>query len=257
MDISIIILNYKSEHYLVRCLDSLRKHLTGLAYEIIVINNDESDLLSLCPANDLHIIHNQQNEGFAKACNKAANLAKGEILFFLNPDTEILLGNLVDLKNAFNDSSVGIVAPQLLISPTKIQPWNAGFKISLWEILANNLGYIHSKIFWSKGSDLTPDWVSGAALTIKKSLFENIQGFDENFFMYFEDVDLCKRVKEKSLTMVILPTVQVLHIGGQSASTTAEQKKQYYASQDYYFKKHFGQFQLFCLKLLRSLSMIF
>lgn len=251
MDISIIIPNYQSEHYLARCLASLQKHLMLVSHEIIIINNDPEPITIIAPTENIHILNAEKNNGFAGACNAAASTALGSVLFFLNPDTEIISGNLAELLTSLQDPTVGIVSPQLLTTSQDVQPWSAGYEITLQELLRNKFGLVRSKKLWEKNIQTQPDWTSGAALAIKRELFDKLGGFDENFFMYFEDVDLCKRVKKEGLQIISLPTIQILHIGGQSASSTREQKKCYYDSQDYYFKKHFGTFQLYLLKILR------
>lgn len=257
MDISIIIPNYNSEQYLPSCLKSLQAHLFTDSYEIIIVNNDNAPITSVVSNKNLQLLHTGLNEGFARACNRAAHIAKGDILFFLNPDTEIVAGNISTLLATLRDSAVGIASPQLVLPSGEIQPWSAGYEITLLEVLRNNCGLIRSQDLWKKSSPNQPDWTSGAALAIKQSLFRELTGFDSNFFMYFEDVDLCRRVKEKGLAIVILPAIQVLHLGGQSFSGAGQQKKYYYDSQDYYFKKHFGILFLFFLKLLRSFALLF
>ena len=257
MEISIIILNYKSEHHLENCIASLQKNLFGISHEIIIINNDSASIKVLAPTENLHIINNKKNDGFAKACNKGAAIAHGKILLFLNPDTKLLSGNVMDLIMAFHDPSVGVVSPQLITTWGEVQEWSVGYELTLAEILRNNLGFVRSKKLWKKDVATQPDWTSGAALAITKDLFEEIEGFDEKFFMYFEDVDLCKRVREKSLKIITLPTIKVLHLCGQSSSSATQQKNYYYASQDYYFKKHFGRFHLFFLKLFRAGALFF
>jgi hypothetical protein len=257
MDISVIILNYKSEQHLANCVQSLQKYLSAISHEIIIVNNDPILITRVLPNEHLQILNNPSNEGFAKACNKGATLAQGDLLFFLNPDTEIISGKIIDLITAFQDPSVGIVSPQLITTDGTIQPWSAGYKINLLEIILNNLGVVRSKKFWSTNNLSEPDWTSGAALIIKSTLFKKLNGFDEHFFMYFEDVDLCKRVREQLLHVVIMPTIKILHLSGQSSSSSNQQKKYYYASQDYYFKKHFGSFSLFFLSSLRGLFLFF
>ncbi|HAR99610.1 MAG: glycosyl transferase family 2 [Candidatus Moranbacteria bacterium GW2011_GWC2_37_73] len=251
MDVSIIITNYKSERHLSRCIQALQSRSDGSLFEIIIINNDTAPITSILPIENIRLIENGINEGFAKACNRGAKIAKGGILFFLNPDTELIKGNITDLLAALENKSVGIVAPQLTIPSGEIQKWSAGYEINLCNTIKNNLGFIKGKNLWEQNNIIEADWVSGAAFLIKKTLFDEISGFDENFFMYFEDVDLCRRVKEKNLSILVLPLIQVLHIGGQSFQNSACKKKYYYASQDYYFKKHFGNCSLFFLKLLR------
>jgi len=96
------------------------------------------------------------------------------------------------------------------------------------------------------------DWVSGGAFAIKKDLFEKIHGFDENFFMYFEDVDLCRRASSVGGKILYLPQFTIRHFGGQSYDDTRKQKVEYYQSQDYYLKKHFSRASAFFIALLRK-----
>lgn len=257
MDISFIILNYKSEHYLANCIASIEKHASNLKREIIVVNNDAKKLQNDWYAETIQIINNKKNEGFSIACNKGAEIASGDVLFFLNPDTEIKIGNISQLITKLENNSTGIVAPQLLLPNGEVQPWSTGDEINLCNVLKNNIS-VFGKLQKNIDKTLTEvAWVSGAAFAIKKSTFEKVCGFDENFFMYFEDVDLCKRVAELGKKTLLLRDVKVLHIGGQSFSNTKRQKALYYASQDYYFKKHFGTSHTYVLRLLRSISLLF
>ncbi|EKE19477.1 MAG: hypothetical protein ACD_9C00001G0003 [uncultured bacterium] len=250
MDISFIILNYKSEHFLVKCIESIKKH-TDSSFEIIVVNNDTDPISTILPEENIIIVNNEANVGFSKACNIGADIAKGENFFFLNPDTEIKTGNISDLTSELKNSSVGIVAPQIILPSGEVQPWSVGHEITLWDIIKNNFNLIKSKQLWKKSSLTEVDWVSGAAFAITKKHFGELAGFDESFFMYFEDVDLCKRSRKIGKKILLFPSIRILHIGGQSSKCPLQQKKYYYASQDYYFKKHFGFFQSFTLRFLR------
>ncbi len=100
--------------------------------------------------------------------------------------------------------------------------------------------------------DLYPvDWVSGAAMVVRKSVFTQIGGFDENFFMYFEDIDLCWRAKQRGWQVAVYPKISLIHFVGQSAGGFKQRKKYYYQSQDYFFKKHYGQPAMYILKIFR------
>lgn len=256
MDISFVIVNYQSREHLKKCIESLKDNASGFAWEVIIINNDQEELNFSPALEDVKIINHGINDGFSKACNLGAKNSTGEVLFFLNPDTQLLTSNIHAIKTFFSlNTDAGIVAPRLVTTNGAVQRWSTGFEVTLWDIVKNNVGLIASKSLWDASTKTQTDWVSGAALAIKKSVFENINGFDENFFMYFEDVDLCKRVTEMGKKIFILPNIKILHIGGQSTSNTKKQKLDYYTSQDYYFKKHFGKVQLFLLKILRYFSL--
>jgi hypothetical protein len=258
MEISIIIVNYQSEVFLKKCLDSLRKNIPTELAEVIVVNNDPVALSLAADYNffNLRIINQIANVGFAQACNAGAAIANGKFLFFLNPDTELNFSNIYDLIAKLAEPGVGIVAPKLITPKEEAQPWSAGLDINLWSVLKNNIRPSQSKRFWQNNSASQAAWVSGAAMLISKKLFDLCNGFDEKFFMYFEDIDLCKRVRAQGQQILRLPQFSVLHIGSQSYCESKKQKEQYYTSQDYYFKKHFGFCSLFLLRSLRSLMLL-
>jgi GT2 family glycosyltransferase len=227
--------------------------------EIIIVNNSSAPLENDYHAfSNLTIFNNDCNNGFARACNFGAKMAKGDYLFFLNPDTELMFSNIDDFLATFDLPKVGIIAPKLIDANKKTQSWSAGYSISLWDTLKNNFGVVHSKKAWQSNDTSEVDWVSGAAFVISKKLFDSCNGFDEKFFMYFEDIDLCKRVQQKKQKIFRSPRFTVMHLSGQSYRDNKKtQKENYYASQDYYFKKHFGFTTMFFLKLLRTISSAF
>lgn len=253
MKLSIIIVNHQSWKYLIRCLESIRTNNSALNvdHEIIVVNNG-SDILKLDP--DVKCIEVGENLGFGRANNLAAKKASGEILWFLNPDTEIGSENINLLLGLFsNDSKAGVIGPKLITEENKIQKWSAGAESTLADLIKNNLGFPASQKIWESKEKKECAWVSGAALFIKKDLFQKLGGFDEKFFMYFEDIDLCRRARQLGYKIVYYPEFVVRHLGGKSFGDKKAQKKLYYASQDHYFQKHFGKFTAFWVRLLRGI----
>lgn len=258
MDISFIIVNYRSRDFLKPCLESVFKHARDFSFEIIIVNNDETFLEKMSPSANVQIIEHNINKGFAEAANLGAKKASGKILFFLNADTEFLTSNVQEILSAFNyDAMVGAAAPKLVLPDGSPQEWGSGYEITAWDIIKNNFGFIKSKSVWLQDKTAEVDWASGAALAVFKKTFFECGGFDEKFFMYFEDVDLCKRIRGIGKKIILLPHIKVLHIGGQSKSSTKEQKRQYYQSQDYYFRKHFGLFSVYFIKISRSIVLFF
>ena len=258
MDISVIIINYKSERFLEECIASLELALRDISYEIIIVNNDSvilEDILKPKTQN-LRILNRKANDGFAKACNAGAKISNGKFLFFLNPDTKVHPENISALFSTLSEEGTGVSAPRLILPNGKPQPWSNGRAITFWTLLGNNLGLAKNKNASLTDQSHETDWVSGAALAIPKKLFAMHNGFDENFFMYFEDIDLCRRVKMSGYKILSLPQIEVLHIGGQSYNETQKQKLHYYQSQDYYFKKHFGFATSKAVSTMRSLSFL-
>ncbi|MFZ2193850.1 MAG: glycosyltransferase [Candidatus Moraniibacteriota bacterium] len=255
--LAIIIVNYKSQAYLKSCLDSIFAKIDPLVMlEVIVVNNDiESDLTSIQVAYPVvRIIQNKNNQGFGGGNNLGAKIARGDFLLFLNPDTEIINTNILELLKEFTKNpEIGIIGSQLLTTDDVVQEWSMGSELSLWGILKNKF----KKEDTFRGKNIKKQsvgWVAGTALFIRRELFKKIDGFDEQFFMYFEDVDLCLRVRKLGKKVLYFPDFTILHYGGKSYNEKKIQKKQYYRSQDYYFQKHLGIFQLSLLRILRFIK---
>ncbi|MDD5083860.1 MAG: glycosyltransferase family 2 protein [Candidatus Moranbacteria bacterium] len=255
---SFIVINFKSAHLLSDWFASLSK--TGLSsneYEIIIVNNDLSEAEKLDTLNQQHqfkLIHAKSNIGFGAACNLGATVATGEILGFINPDTEFLSGDLHLLYDRFlNNSSLGIIGLKLLTQQGLVQEWSVGTRITLWDIINNNLGFPKSKLLWESQKPIGVDWVSGASLFIPKTLFQEVNGFDEDFFLYFEDTDLCERVRLEGKSILYFPPISLQHLCGHSAPSHKQQKEYFYTSQDIYFAKHRPKWEGWCVKILRRI----
>jgi len=238
---SIIIVNYRSEQYLEKCIASIYNWSNPDFFEIIVVNNDqECDLSKVAEKYDeVSVFDSKKNIGFGAACNLGAKSANGELLLFLNPDTQFLSDYVSELLKEFanNTENIGIIGPRLITDDGKTQEWCAGKTITPWQIIKNNLGIIENKKIWESQKNIFTDWVSGAALAIKRDVFEKIGGFDKNFFMYFEDDDLCRRVRRLDYKICYFPTISVLHSGGKSYGNVFRQKAQFYKSLAYYMMK--------------------
>lgn len=256
-DISIIIPNYKSEVYLKNNLESvygwINPQING---EIIIVNNDESEDLEKIKKEfpNVGIINHKKNVGFGAACNLGAKTAKGRYLLFLNPDCEIISKKAGKIINEMeSDGNIGILGGQLIDGNGKIQKWCAGAEANLLNLFRNNLGFSKSCDIWKNKAKIEADWVSGTAMFLKKELFEKICGFDENFFMYFEDMDICRRIRKDGKKIIYFPEFKIKHLGGRSYKNEKIQKKHYYDSQEYYFEKHCGKIQASMLKFARKI----
>lgn len=256
--LSVIIANYKSDEYLKNCIDSLHKSIGGdVFFDVVVVNNDkEADLSEAENMPAVKVVHSSENRGFGAASNMGVRNSRGEFLFFLNPDTEVISKNVHELiEDLEQDAGLGMVGAGLVLPDGKRQEWSAGTEVSLMRIIANNLGFIKDRSIWESEGKVLAHWVAGTALIIRRDLFEEVGGFDEGFFMYFEDVDLAKRVRNAGKKVAVYPHFKVLHHGGVSYRNESgkNQKKHYYASQDRYFQKHRGAFESKALKIFRKL----
>jgi hypothetical protein len=221
--------------------------------EIILVNNDSDENIDEYGKRygNIKIINIFKNEGFGRACNIGAKVARGRTLLFLNPDTEIVSGNVEMVLNEQKNKNIAIIGSNLINSSGKTHKWSAGKKINIYDLVRNNLRLPRSRLIWNSPEKIRADWVSGTALFIRKEVFNKLGGFDEKFFMYFEDIDLCRRAKKHGHRILYFPHFQVFHHSGQSYDNKITQKKHYYASQEYYFKKHCGTFQAILLKILK------
>jgi GT2 family glycosyltransferase len=255
-EVSVVIVNYRSERNLEKCVASLCRWSDIKKAEIIVVNNDsEESLAEIRKAGTrIKIINTPKNLGFGGANNLGVKNSEGEFIFFLNPDAKILKGRFRDIQEEFKKyDRLGIVGGRLFEKDGKIQAWSAGKKVTFLGILLNNLGFSRDKKIWKSFRKTEACWVAATALFIRRDFFEKIGGFDENIFMYFEDIDLCMRAREQGFKVLFYPRFQVLHLGGQSYGSKRQQKKHYYDSQEYYFKKHRPVWETFLIKGLRKI----
>ncbi len=225
--------------------------------EIIVVNNDTSenlkDLSFLFP--EIKILISPKNFGFGSAANIGANEAIFDILFFLNPDTEIINGKICCLLEEFeNNPEIGIIGPRLIDRNGNTECWFLGKEPTLLKTIGNNFGFFSHKKILKNNKKTEVDWISGAAFFVRKDIFKKLAGFDEKFFLYFEDVDFCRRTKQSRWKVLYFPEFIVRHLGGKSFSSQCVQKKHFYRSQKRYFLKHYGKIQAEIIDFLRRLT---
>ncbi len=250
--VSIIILTYNSSLYILELIESLKKLNSNFTeLEIIVVDNASTDdtLLKISnfppirragkyPISNFKLIKNEKNFGFAAGINSGSKAAKGEYLLFINPDTKFEKGNISDLLSVFEKfENVGIVGGKLIDKEGKAEK-SAGKIFGLAEIILISLGLDEQfGVRTSPEKTKKVGFVSGGFMMIKREVFEKLKGFDENFFMYVEDVDFCKRAKKIGFDTYFTPEVCLTHFshGSSSKSFAIEQ---IYKSIFYYTKKH-------------------
>lgn len=243
MKFSIIIINYKTKELTANCLNSLFILPDSQGKEIILIDNASNDgsieYLEKEFGNKVKLIKNEINLGFAGANNQGAAIAAGKYLIFLNSDTIVKEDIFQNIDKLFSlDEKIGIISPRLMMENNEPQPTSFGRFPTLWRLITRE-GLRKPKI--KPGTkNIEVDWVSGCCLAIRQSIFKQLDGWDEQFFLYYEDVDLCKRVKKAGYKVVVNLESQITHLGGKSLALNKERKKYYYEAQDYYFMKHYG-----------------
>lgn len=250
---SIIIINYKTQQLTKKCVEYILD-LNISNKEIIVIDNASNDgsveALEKEFGDKIKLIVNQKNLGFAGANNQGATIAQGEFLLFLNSDTIVKGDILSPCLNIFQQNkNVGIISPRLLLPDDNYQPASFGHFPTLWRLITQKTK-IDPILDENKEYNLV-DWVSGCALMMRKELFTQLKGWDDNFFLYYEDIDLCKRARKLNYLSAVANKIVITHLGGQSLKHSLSKRWHYFRSQDYYFKKHQGVITLLILKLVR------
>lgn len=253
---SIIIVHYKARKELFSCLGSIYHSYTKLPYEVIVVDNDEITVIDRELKKNFPqtiYIKSAKNIGYGAGNNLGAKYAKGEFLFFLNPDTEICTG-AIDVLISFleSDFRIGVAAPIFLDKDNnaynlqgskRLTPLRAIFTLSFVHKLLpnNNIAKDYLLSGWDKTKLKEVDVVPGTGFVIRRKIFEQIGGFDEKFFLYFEEFDLCNRVKKLAYKIFIVPGAKVKHLWEVSTKKAKfDIKKVFEKSRFYYFKKYYG-----------------
>ena len=203
IDLSIIIITYNSEKYIKDCFSSIYHHCSDINYEIIVLDNNSKDntvnlIKRECPKTTL--IKSNDNLGFSKGNNQAINHSTGEFILLLNIDI-ILLHNLSEILDQFkNTESIGALGIKMLDKNKKYllsvgnfpKPWSL-IKLSF----LNNISTEFSTGRFDNPNNLRKvDWITGAFLLTKRRYWDKVNGLDEDYFMYVEDVDYCKKLEQ-------------------------------------------------------------
>lgn len=219
-------------------------------YEWIVVDNNSSVNLS----SELDCVYLRQlaNIGFGAGCNVGAEIAKGENLFFVNPDCEFIEDCVTPLIKALEHNP--IAGPQVLYPDGSLQLSFGPFLSIAGEAKQKLLQRLERTTMvqsWLRNqAPQNPDYVSGCAMMIRAPEFRILGGFDENFFLYNEDVDLCKRAHEKGLRTAYISQARIQHIKGNSARYQQDRVSlEFRKSQVLYYRKHHGSLQNFLLRI--------
>jgi len=238
VDVTIVVVSYQSREWLGPCLESIARG-THLAWEAIVVDNASTDgsadfLEREFPS--LRIIRNSTNRGFAAAVNQGIAEARGRFLFLLNPDARLTEGAL-DLLVGHLEShpECAIVAPQL-VGVDGAPRHSIDHEPTLWSALLNKSLFRRVRVC---EESIEVESVLGAALLLRRDAARAIGRFDEDYFLFMEETDYCRRVRQNGWTVRFLPTVRVVHLQGKSKSHVwIRAKVEYARSQFTYFRKH-------------------
>lgn len=234
-DLSILIVTYNSRPLIDGLLTALARQIEGLSAEVLLVDNASHDGTADLVSERhrwVRLVRSRKNLGFAAANNLAAGRSRGRVLLLLNPDALPARGCVargLALMNA--DPGVGLAGARLLAEDGGTQPSARMFPTLLQEaIVLSGLAarYPRSRWFgrldrtWADPARAAPvDWVPGAFALVRRDLFDRLGGFDERFFLYYEEVDLCRRIRAAGYRVQYWPELRVHHIGGVSARTVA------------------------------------
>src|SRR5581483_5113544 len=202
MRLSIIILSFNTAKLTINCVKSVLtyyKDYLGKEVEVVVVDNASLDntLDLLRKIKGIKIIKNNENFGFSKGNNIGAKNSTGKYILFLNSDAQVLDDSFIKMSNFLDENpKIGILGGKLVNSNNKVQKSGGNF-YNLFNLFASLFGGERMGFVRKFPKKVEPvDWVSGACLLIRKDLFNKLKGFDEKFFMYVEDMDLCFRAKK-------------------------------------------------------------
>ena len=230
MDLSIIIVNYNTAEKLVRCLDSIsRSDLAGIETEIVIVDNHSTEPLPNIGLPGLRVatVANPANVGMGAGNNVGILRSKGEYVLVLNPDTELAPDAIRRMISHLKlHTAVGVVGPKLLYPDGTLQPSCFRFPGLFLPLLRRTFfGRIARERldrFMMADCDLSAtrnvDWLMGSCLMVPRRVLDRVGLFDERFFMYFEDTDLCRRINAAGLAATYLPSAVVTHHHGRASA---------------------------------------
>ena len=256
IDLSVIIVNWTTRELLRACLASVKRHTTGLGYELIVVDNGSSDGSPAMVRKEFPEavrIENPDNRGCAVANNQGIRAAKGRAVLLLNSDTELAENSLMKLHRfLFSREEIGAAGGLLTYSGGAPQ-WSYGFEPSLgrmlWITVSGLLGISRGRkpgAIVPEGVDrpIQVEYIVGADLMLKKSALDQIGLLDESFFAYFEETDLCRRIRAAGSEVWFTPETTILHrVGSSFGPESLPRLRIYYTSLFRYLQKHRGGYR--------------
>jgi len=250
--VAVVVVSFESRDTLAAALASVRAH-AGLALETIVVDNASADgsadaARAVDP--DALVIANQGNQGFARACNQGWHAARAPLVLFLNPDAEVTPGAIPSLAELFESrAEVGAAGPRTRSEDGSIQV-STGPDLGLFaELRQRRLvqgvarrdprSLAEAERRYAREAEAA--WVSGSCLAVRRAALEAVSGFDEGFFLYEEDADLCLRLRRAGWRVVFTPAADVRHRLGRSMSRAPRRARlEYHRSHLRYYRKHNG-----------------
>lgn len=251
MKLSIIILNYNVRYFLELCLKSVVAAISTIDAEIIVVDNNSNDescnmIKHLFP--EVTLIENKENFGFSKGNNQGVAVAKGEYICILNPDTVVAEDTFEKLlKFASLQEKPGIVGCKLIDGTGQFLPESKRniptVKVALRKLLGNSKKYYANHL--NRDETGKVDILVGAFMLLKKEIYQEVNGFDEDYFMFGEDIDLSYRILNLGYNNYYFSDTTIIHYKGESTLKNINYVIDFYNAMQLFYKKHFKRNILF------------
>jgi GT2 family glycosyltransferase len=252
-DLAVIVVSTDQAHWLPRCLPTVFERAGALSLDVVVVDNgstrETTELVEReFPAARVLVC---ANHGFAHANNEALRTVRARHVLFLNPDTELLEGTLADLVAELDRrpelglagvrqlGSDGTVQPTMRRFPNVLRAFGDGLGLERLTRRPSSLGERELRLD-RYDREFEADWTIGAFMLARGEALEGVGGFDERFFLFSEEVDLCRRIKAAGWRIVHLPTMTILHHGSTARVLDVRMSQQNAYAQLQYARKHFG-----------------
>ena len=254
MDLSIIIVNYNVKEFLQNLIHSIEKASTNLTKEIIIIDNASDDgsvdfIKEKFP--QIKLIANQTNLGFGKANNIGLKQATGKYILLINPDTLVAEDTFEKMIQFFeSNKNIGLAGCKILNPDGTLQlacrrsfpgPWTSFTKVTgLSNLFPNSKIFARYNLtYLDENKSYEVDAISGSFMMMRKEVYEKVGGFDEQFFMYGEDLDLCYRIQKAGYKVFYVHSTQIIHYKGESTKRSSiDETKVFYSAMHLFVKKH-------------------
>jgi N-acetylglucosaminyl-diphospho-decaprenol L-rhamnosyltransferase len=248
MTYGVVIVTYQTKATtLARCLHSLS--VNGLSNIVVVDNSSDPLIRQTTQTAHTKYLPQPTNHGFAAGANIGARHLADDYILFLNPDTVLEPNAFTSINNYLKQNNdVGIIGLMLTDHKDQAEKLSFGHTVTPISLITR-----HFQPHRMPSSPTAVGWVSGGALLIQRQLFNQLEGFDQRFFLYWEDVDLCRRAKQRGRQVILLPQAKVSHQRGASLANLKHKTKFYDESADKYFCKHYPKMICLNLRWLRHL----
>ena len=251
-----IIVNYNAGDELAAALRSVARECAGLEWEAIIVDNASTDdsVAAVLNAPRVTLVRNEVNVGFSRGVNQALALSTAPLILLINPDCQLKDGALAEMRAVLDgDPSCAIAGPRILDPDGGVQGSargdpnmltgafgrTGGLRALLPSVSAARRNVVVEEALASGAASRVVDWVSGACMLIRREAFAAVDGFDERYFLYWEDADLCRRLRARGCEIRYVPSATAVHVVGTSSRTAkATSIRAFHESAYLYYATH-------------------